>query len=279
MARWAKVLETLDRRIVFIFIFLAVLLPLFFPVGLPITPSPPAIGFYERIESVPEGATVYLAADFDPGSMPELYPILKATMRHLCRKKVKIIVGSLWPACPPLVNAAFTEIAVGENHLTDGVDFVNLGYKEGREVVMVQLGDDIHAVYPTDHAGRAVGDIPIMKGVHRLQDVPLLISISAGYPGTKEWVQQVRSRWSLPIVSACTAVSAPEYYPYLQSNQIYGLLGGLAGAAEYEVLVDLGGAARKQMDAQSLGHVTILFFIVLGNLVYFVRRREDARGR
>ena len=55
-------------------------------------------------------------------------------------------------------------------------------------------------------------------------------------PGTKEWVQQVQARFHLPMVSGCTAVSAPEYYPYLQSGQLQGLLGGMAGAAEYEKL-------------------------------------------
>ena len=34
-------------------------------------------------------------------------------------------------------------------------------------------------------------------------------------------------------VAGCTAVSAPEYYPYVQSGQLSGLLGGLAGAAAY----------------------------------------------
>ena len=42
-------------------------------------------------------------------------------------------------------------------------------------------------------------------------------------------IQQVRTRYNVPIVSGCTAVSAPEYYPYVQSGQLLGLLGGLAG--------------------------------------------------
>jgi len=101
--------------------------------------------------------------------------------------------------------------------------------------------------------------------------------ISAGYPGTKEWVQQVQSRFHLPMVSGCTAVSAPEYYPYLQSGQLRGLLGGMAGAAEYEKLRhETGGSATRGMDAQSLAHVFVAFCIVLGNVIQWNRRRRPA---
>ncbi len=273
---WAQKLETLDRRIIFIFIFLAVLIPMLFPIGLPIVPGNESQAFYDTIAELKAGDTVYLAADYDPGSLPELQPMLEAAIRQLCEKDVKIVVGSLWPAAPPLVNRALSAIAVDEFKKEPGVDFVNLGFKEGREVVMNQLGQNIHDVYPVDNAGNDVSSMPIMRNVHNYEDMKLLVNVSAGYPGTKEWVQQVRSRYNIPIVAGCTAVSAPEYYPYFQSGQLSGLLGGLAGAAEYEKLVGGPGGAAKKMDAQSLGHVVMIIFIVLGNIVYFVRRNEGA---
>jgi hypothetical protein len=102
--------------------------------------------------------------------------------------------------------------------------------------------------------------------------------VSAGYPGTKEWVQQVVSRFHVPMVAGVTAVSAPEYYPYLQAGQLHGLLGGMAGAAEYEILVKAPGLATRGMDAQSLAHLFIAFMIILGNLA-FVRGSKKGNGR
>ncbi|MEZ4655339.1 MAG: hypothetical protein R3E12_17545 [Candidatus Eisenbacteria bacterium] len=112
---WVSKLETLDRRYVFIFIFLAVLFPLFRPIGLPIRVSKEVQSFYDAIEAVPEGSTVYLAADYDPGSLPELQPMLETAIRQCCKRNLKIVAGSLWPACPPLVNRAFTQIAEGSS--------------------------------------------------------------------------------------------------------------------------------------------------------------------
>ena len=76
----------------------------------------------------------------------------------------------------------------------------------------------------------------------------------------------------MPIVSGCTAVSAPEYYAYMSTNQLTGLLGGLAGAAEYEQLVEVKGTATRGMDGQSLAHLAIIFFILLGNVLQFFGR-------
>lgn len=272
---WKERLEFLDRRIIFLFMFIAVLIPLYFPLGLPIVPGREAIGFFDTIEALPPGTPVYLAADYDPGSLPELQPMLEAAIRQACERDLRIVAGSLWPACPPLVDQAFQKVAVGEFGKAYGTDFVNLGFKEGREVVMVQLGEDIERVYPTDYLGNATSGIAALQGVRKLSDFAVLINVSAGYPGTKEWVQQVRTRFNIPIVAGCTAVSAPEYFPYFQSGQLSGLLGGLAGAAEYEALVGGIGDAARKMDAQSLGHITIIAFILLGNLIYFVRRREE----
>ncbi len=266
-------LENLDRRWIFLIVGISVLIPLFVGVGLPIVPSPFVESYFSTIEALPEGSVIYLATDFDPGSMPELYPMLEASLHHCFRKKLRVIAGSLWPACPPLTDKALREVAEEQYGAVEGDDFVNLGFKEGREAVMVRLGRSIPETYPLDAKGRAVETIPAMKGIVNFGSIDLLVNISAGYPGTKEWIQQVRTRFDIPIVAGVTAVSAPEFYPYVQSGQLQGLLGGLAGAAEYEVLVGLEGTAGRGMDAQSLGHLAILLFIVVGNLLFIGRRR------
>jgi hypothetical protein len=67
---------------------------------------------------------------------------------------------------------------------------------------------------------------------------------------------------------------APDLFPFLQSRQMVGLIGGLAGAAEYETLVDHPDAATSGMRPQSVTHVILIGFIVLGNVLYFLSRWE-----
>jgi len=281
---WEK-LEKLDRRWIFLFMFVALSIPLFVAIPLPIRVSPASRGFYDAIEALQPGDVVYLAVDYDPGSKPELEPMLYACLEHILRKDLKIVAATLWPAGPPLLEASLNDMARDKFHRTYGTDYVNLGFKEGKENTMNLLGKSFREVFPTDSYGTPVGELPLMAAkkpdgswmVDNFGDVKLLVNISAGYPGTKEWVQQVRTRYDIRMVSGCTAVSAPEYYAYLSSGQLVGLLGGLSGAAEYEDLIGAPGWGIKGMAAQSLGHVTIVIFILIGNVLFFINRRARAR--
>jgi hypothetical protein len=85
----------------------------------------------------------------------------------------------------------------------------------------------------------------------------------------------VQGRFHLPMVAGVTAVSAPEFYPYLQSGQLVGLLGGMAGAAEYEKIRGEKGTATRGMDAQSMAHVFVALCILAGNWVQWRRRRGE----
>ena len=270
-------LRDLDRRWIFIGVAVMVLIPLLWPLSLPLAISPASRQYHDTIEALEPGSIVLLSADFDPASAPELVPMLRATLVHLLRKDIKIVSDCLWPGGPPLLEAALRDIAEGQFHKEYGVDYVNLGFKEGREAVMLSMGNSIPGTFPVDFRGQSVDEMPLMKQVKNLRSIDLLVNISAGYPGTKEWVQQTQSRFGLHIVSGCTAVSAPEYYAYLQANQLEGLLGGMAGAAEYEMLADVPGSATKGMDAQSSVHLLIILCIVFGNLALWAARRLGER--
>jgi hypothetical protein len=271
--------EALDRRWVFLVMLVAISFPLFVEIDLPIRVSPESRGFFKAIDRLEPGEVVYLAADYDPSARPELDPQMKAVLDQLFSKNIKIVSATLWPAGPPLLEEAINARAK-EWGKTYGTDYVNLGFKEGKENVMVQLGKSFREVYPNDYYGTPLDSLALLRNggpggrrIDNFSDVKLLINISGGYPGTKEWVQQVRSRFEIPMISGCTAVSAPEYYPYVQSGQLSGLLGGLAGAAEYEELTGRPGWGVTGMSAQSLGHVTIIVLILVGNAVYFWNRR------
>lgn len=273
-------LEKLDRRIIFVFVAVALILPLFVPLNIKFSATPPVQSFYDAIESLSPGSKVLLSVDYDPGSMPELWPMHVAAVRQLCRKDIKIISSQLWATGSPLAERAFNEVAVGEFHKKYGEDFVNLGFKEGREVVMVSMGNSIPQTFPSDYHGNKTRDLPIMQGVRNFSDLAMIVNISGGLPGTKEWILQVQSRFHIKLISGCTAVSAPEFYPYLQSGQLSGLLGGMKGAAEYEQLTGTVGLGKRGMDSQSVAHLVIFFFILVGNIAYFslkVLRGEEKK--
>jgi hypothetical protein len=276
----AEMFRSLDRRWIFLLIGLSVALPLLFPLGLPEVKISTAVRpLYDYVEKEldPDGV-VLLACDYDPGSKPELQPMAIAVMHHLRLRGIRFVVTELWPGGLPLVEDALEEAirsdVPGLKKYEYGVDYAHLGYKAGGDVTIRTMGENLRDAYPKDTKGTPVEDLPVMDGIERLKNFSMVISISAGTPGTKEWVQQAQSRYKIPMGSGCTAVSAPDFYPYVNAGQLIGVMGGLAGAAEYENLVGRKQKATKGMEAQSLAHLLIILFIVLGNVGFLLERRR-----
>jgi len=271
-ANWIEKLEGVDRRAVFLVMGLAITLPLIYPLVLPITPTQPVKDFYAFIDKLPPGSRVLVSDDWDPGSKAELQTISLIVHRHLRDRGIRVISTCLWQTGPAAVNVVLDEV-YGKGGKVYGKDYISLGFKEGRELTMAAMGNSIPSTYPADSRGVPVGQFPIMQGVTRLKDLAAVISVSAGYPGTKEWVQQVQKRYGIPMVSACGGVSAPEYFAYYESRQLSGLVGGMKAFAEYEKL--LGGKtgfATLAMTSQAAGHYMLVLLILLGNVLYLMKR-------
>ena len=273
-ARWIEKLEGVDRRVIFLIMGIAITLPLLFPIALPINPTQPVIDFYNFIDKLPPGSRVMVADDWDPGSKAELQTISLIVHRQLRDHGLRVIDVCLWNTGTAAVGDVLEQI-YGSAGKVYGTDYIFLGFKDGRELVMASLGNSIPATYPADARGTPVGQYPIMKGVGGIADLSALISVSAGYPGTKEWVQQVRNRYNIPMVSACNGVSAPEYFAYYESKQLSGLVGGMKAFTEYEKL--LGGKtgfATLAMTSQASGHYVLVLLILFGNVLYLLKRGQ-----
>ncbi len=266
----------IDRRIIFSIIAVVVIIAIIFPVGLPTQVSEPVERLYREIESLSPGSYVFISFDYDPASMAELDPMALAVIRHCFRKDLKIVSLGLWPQ-GVLLGQANLERAAEEYGKEYGIDFVNLGYKTGGIVVISGLATNLREIFPQDYTGTNIDELPMLDGINNLDPFKVIVTLSAGDPGVRHWVMIAQARYGKKIGLGSTAVQAPAFYPYLQANQLVGLAGGMKGASEYEKLVNLPGLATAGMDAQSFAHAAIVFFIVFGNIIFFLKRRADLR--
>jgi hypothetical protein len=271
----AQRLEFIDRRVIFLIMAVAIVIPLLWPIGLEVESSRSVRDFYDAVDALPEGSTVLVADDWDPGSIAELKTASVAVHEHLFMRGFKVINLTLWEGGTGIVDRTLTEVAERYDTVY-GEDYVWLGFKPGREQAMLPIAESLHNFFPTDAHGTPLRDLPITANVEGLNDVAMIFSVSAGYPGTKEWVQQIASRFDTPMVSICGGVSAPEYYTYYEAGQLVGLVGGLQQMAEYEKLLERPAFATKAMDAQSVGHYTLVLLIILGNVLYLINKRKEA---
>jgi len=263
---WQK-LSSIDRRWVFLAMALFVAFPVLKPLGLPVTTTKEVEDIHSFIENLDGTKPIILGLDFGPSTAPELTPMAKALIRHSLSKGVPVLGVSLAPDAPGVANDIM-KWAESELNAVMGKDIAYLGYKVGTLNVILQMGQGISKPFPKDYYGKNTDDLPIMEGVETLEDCAMVVGLEATAISDL-WIQYAGDQMGVPIGIGMTAVSAPEAYVFYQSGQIVGLMGGMKGAAEYELLVNAPGAAVQGMDAQSLGHIVILVFIILGNLGYF----------
>lgn len=267
-------LANIDRRWIFLAVFISVLVPLLVGFHLPVKASPNVRAIYTSIDALDAkaGDTVLMSFDFGPSTLTELQPMAKAVLRHCFRKKLKVVGVTLLPEGVGIAETILSDVAA-EFGATYGEDYIFLGYKAGNEVLILNMGEELRAAFSTDVRGTPLDDLTVTRPLRSLGDMAYVLDISAGYPGVEEWIQYGQERYRFKLGAGCTAVMAPDFFPFLQSGQLDGLLGGLAGAAEYETLIGQPDAAVSGMRPQSVGHVVIILFILFGNVAYFASRR------
>ena len=263
-----------DRRWIFLVIALAVLLPLFFPLGLPIRATNATQRVYDAVEELEPNSKVLVSFEYGPSTKPEIHPMAIGILRHLFTNNQKVYVTCLWPDGQFMAEDALTEIAEQEFGLTYGEDYVLLGFRPGNEAVVKGLVSNLRKLYTTDARGTLVDQIPMMANVNRVKDFDFIFSASAGYPGTIEWVQYAADPTGVPMSTGTTSIQVNDVMPYVQSGQVKGILAGMPGAAEYEALIGSPGIGTSGMDAQSIAHLVIVIFIVFGNITYFIETRR-----
>ena len=269
-------LSHVDRRWIFLIIGLSVLLPLFFPIGLPIRATDTTQRVYDTFESLEPNSRVLLSCEYGPSTKPEIHPMVIAVLHQLFKNDHKVYVTCLWPDGQFLASEALREVA-GEYSKVYGEDYVILGYRPGSEAVIKGLVRDLRAIFSTDVKGTKVEEISMMNDIYKFEDFDFLFSASAGFPGSLEWMQYATDNTDVKMSTGTTSIMVNDIMPFVVSDQIQGILAGMPGAAEYEKLVGKPGIGTSGMDAQSLAHLVIVFFIIFGNIGYFIERKRKRK--
>jgi len=291
VASFADRLLGLDRRWLFLLVFIGVVTPIVFPIGLPVTTTASTRAAFEYIEALKPGSTVLISYDYGPSSAPENDPMAEAVMRQCFLRKIHVVICALYPLGGlQLANNSVAKVTAEFPSLQYGEDYVSLGYKDGAAAVIKRMGDDIAGAFPIDVRGTPLSQIPLMKNVKSLRQVDVVLTVATGIIG-EYWITQAHAQSGVPVIIGPTAVGAPKYYAYLNAGQLVGMLSGMKGAAEYEKLLAArypelarfygstrAFTATKGMDAQTVIHVIIIVFILIGNVAYMSRRAAQRRA-
>ncbi|UCD17418.1 MAG: hypothetical protein JSV44_00460 [Candidatus Zixiibacteriota bacterium] len=277
---------SLDRRWVFLILALVCVITYVWPFSIPIRTTHEVESIYNYVDTLKENDIIFLGIDYDPNALAELHPMAYAIAEHAFRKKLRIIFVTLSQNGPGMADQAIRDLTDSLRQdkvyngveykgrdLVNGVDYVFLGYKPYPGLVILGMGQNFRIPFPTDYYGTPLDSLPLMKGVLNYDQVKCVIDLAAGNVADM-WVVYGAGRYNVPLALGMTGVMGADYYPYLNSGQVFGLMGGLLGAAQYEKLSDNSGPAIDGMRIQLYAHIIIILFILMGNIGFLMSRRE-----
>ncbi|MFQ5453748.1 MAG: hypothetical protein ACE5D6_06140 [Candidatus Zixiibacteriota bacterium] len=258
------------RHWTFIGLFIVIVITMLLNIKLDMKVSPYTQKMYDYLDSLPPGSVLMISFDHEASSLPEIKPIALAVLRHAFAKGHRLIGVSLF-AEGTVIGYRLMQKTAKEYKRKYGEDYVYLGFRPQYIAAILAMGESIEAAYPEDYLGNRYDRLELMRQIKNYDDIEAVISIADGSLAT-HWIEYGQARYGVKVLGAVTAAMVTTYDPYLASGQMHALVGGLRGAAEYEKLIKREGGGARGMLAQSSAHVYIVFLILLGNFLYFIKR-------
>jgi len=231
-----------------------------------------------------EKGVVLICFDFDAGCDAEMTPQVATILRHCFSRGVKVLINTGGNVMSqPLAQLTIEKAAKDGSRIDppyptmeSGVDYVFLGFRPNAFQLYLQMGESIISAYETDYSGKDLSTMPIMEHIRDFRAIDCVVTVSAYVGAPETWITVGNAKFGKKVILGGGAIGASDYYPFLQSGQICGLLPGLRGAAEYESALKCPDIGSKRMWSQLYTHAFAIFLIILGNIEYFfsTKRRK-----
>ncbi|RMG40514.1 MAG: hypothetical protein D6719_10710 [Candidatus Dadabacteria bacterium] len=285
-------LANLDRRIVYLLVFLALSIPLVQRYSVRPARMESAEKLYrivQELDSEKKGVA-FVALDFGPNTKAENQAQAEVVIEHLMRKRVPVVLFSLYALAEPFLKLVPERVASrlmkehpGEKWVY-GQDWVNLGYRPGASLLIQSIpkSDDLDELFKKDVRGNDLKDLPATRHFKSLKDIVFLAEFTGLVGVFQNYVQFFRSKDYVPKFGhGCTSITIPEAYIYMDSGQLNGLLEGIAGAAWYSELL-MRDNPEREIDSSALintglgvAHLILIALIVFGNVMGFLERKKS----
>lgn len=264
-------MQNIDRRFIYTIVFVVLVVPMFRPLGLPLKITRETQASFDTVDALPAGSLAMLATNIGPGVQAELEPQSIALLKHFLAKHIRVVLNPCAAESPRYCDK-YSEMLKAAGYV-EGTDFIQLPYLAGAETLYGAMGTDLKSTYSMVTPGQ----YPLWDSINGMQDFQLFADCGGGE--SQLWaLAHIEAKHKTPTICLITAVILAVRQPFFTSGQFKGIVSGLNGAAEYELLAKVPGAAIAGMDAQSLGHLWIIAAILLGNISLFLTKgRTGAR--
>ena len=257
-------LQKIPLQIINFILLMSIAIPLVHPMGLPLKIDPLTKAAYDAIEAMPEGSVAVFDYSIAPQYVLEMGPACQAMTYQMFKRNFKIIYISCGVDGPIFVEKDIPPIAetLGKKY---GIDYIHLGYYAGAEMGLTAFLADISNVFTKDFHDTPIEELQLTQTVKNFEQIDMAIYTGGGADMIPAWVRQANTAYGIKLNFIPAGAMVPYVLPYYP-DQIEGVVGGLRGSAEYELLTRRPGVAIAGMDSLSLSFVLLIVLVLLCNL-------------
>ncbi|UCH01580.1 MAG: hypothetical protein JSV20_06900, partial [Candidatus Bathyarchaeota archaeon] len=165
-------------------------IPLLAPLLLPLPITPSVETYYESLEALPTGSTIFVVMDVGSNKVTNL--ILADTLKHIVTRGHKFVQFSstaaslAWAEIYPL---ALIKPTLQAHNYVYGVDYAYCGFVPGYEIAMSALYNDFQSIVTADYYGTPTAQVPLLASIvdHDSFDYAVFV---AGYDTLEAWSRQ-----------------------------------------------------------------------------------------
>jgi len=258
-----------------------VLLPIIFSTQLTPTAKliPPELNAtINAINDLPPGAVVLVVVDYEPAFSGELEAAATPLLDQLRLKGATVV----------FVSSSATGSALADR-LVAGVDadlsgaapqqYVNLGYLTGGASGVTNFVTNPAGAAPHTIAGAPAWQMPPLEGFQSLGDFDAMVVLADSSDTGAIWIEQSRTALGTsPLLMAISAQAEPMLQPYYDSEQVQGMVTGLAGGVAYEQSNGIRSVGSDYWDPYSVGFLVADFIVAVGGVMALLAAWQARRS-
>ena len=277
MDRVLRFFQNIDRRILYVIVALVVCVPLvLMPNYHPKYIFKEVKDAYNIVDTMPKDKVALLSTIYSGSTEVENGEQLRGILSHIFINNGKCVILCWDTAGDRLTYDLASEVAEKYNKVY-GEDWVHIGYRIPNLQTMLRgCGTDFQKTFKTDRNGTKLSDLPLTKNIKGAKDFGFICEFTPSAT-LESWIAYFSEPYKVPLIYCPSAVLAASAYPYIDSGQIKGMLNGVIGASQYEVLIGNDKEPTKagaMSLSLSLAHIIILLFILIGNIAFFLEKRK-----
>ena len=212
---------------------------------------------YSELDLV-SGRSVLVAFEYTPAVAGELDPVAISFLQRLAANDNTVLTISQVAAGVPVAGRVVEQV--------EELDSKALGYLPGDAIGLRNFASCINA---GGACANVTGLFMEEETQSLLGQIGLIVVLSGERDAIVNWIEQVGSHVEVPMISGITQAMSPVAAPYVASNQLVGVVGGLPAVAAIDDNVDGDdNLVEKAMNSVTLAQWMAVIVLVIGALFY-----------